>query len=137
MTDLFRWHLAEEVEHRTVAYDLFEHLCQNQFGFFISRQALMAVVIPVIVKVVADSFRHIAKQDEKAKQLSQHSWIRLLMMLENAGRENDHVPTVRLLIQSIVRWTSPTFHPINEGDTQQALDRLAQSPAAQAAVGRN
>jgi predicted metal-dependent hydrolase len=60
-----------------------------------------------------------------------------LKMLEDVGRENDHVPTVRLLIQSILRWTLPSFHPIDEGDTQQALDRLARSPAAQAAVGRH
>ncbi|HEX4870522.1 MAG TPA: metal-dependent hydrolase, partial [Moraxellaceae bacterium] len=39
MADLFRWHLAEEVEHRTVAYDLYRHLCQSEFGFYLSRQA--------------------------------------------------------------------------------------------------
>jgi predicted metal-dependent hydrolase len=36
MADLFRWHLAEEVEHRTVAFDLFEHLCQNASRVFMS-----------------------------------------------------------------------------------------------------
>lgn len=137
MTDLFRWHLAEEVEHRTVAFELFEHLCGNQLGFYISRQALMVAVIPVILKVAADGFRHMTEQDPTSEYLSHYSWISILQALEKTGRKTDHVPTASLIIKSIGRWISPKFDPIDEGDTQQALERLAQSPAARAAIGLN
>jgi predicted metal-dependent hydrolase len=137
MTDLFRWHLAEEVEHRNVAFDLFEHLCNNQLGFYVSRQALMAIVAPVIVKVVCDSFRHLADQDEAIKPLSKYSIVKLLKELEAVGQATDHVPTFSLLVKATTRWTWPRFHPKYEGDTQQALDYFAKSPAARAAIGLN
>jgi uncharacterized protein len=29
--DLFRWHLVEEIEHRTVAFDVYKHVCGGYF----------------------------------------------------------------------------------------------------------
>ncbi len=63
MVDLFKWHLAEEVEHRTVAFDLFEHLCQSQLGFYVSRQALMAIVFPLFIYFISEGGRSLARQD--------------------------------------------------------------------------
>jgi predicted metal-dependent hydrolase len=43
------------------------------------------------------------------------------------------VPTFGFLLNATLRWVSPRFYPIHEGNTEQALAYLARSPAAQAA----
>lgn len=139
MTDLFTWHLAEEVEHRTVAFDLFQHLCQTQLGFYISRQVLMAAIFPLFIHFLADGFRHLASQDKDSKatyKLAQQSIVRLLIELERNGRRTDNVPTFSFIVAGTLRWLSPRFHPETEGDTQQALDYMARSPAARAAASQ-
>lgn len=136
MADLFRWHLAEEVEHRTVAFDLFQHLCKTQLGFYLSRQALMAIVFPLFVYFLAESGRSLGKQDKDrySRRLARQSILRLILELERVGRRTDNVPTFSFMLRATLRWASPRFHPITEGNTQQALDYLARSPAAQAAA---
>jgi len=137
MADLFRWHLAEEVEHRCVAYDLFEHLCRTQLGFYVSRQALMAVVFPMFLFALSESYRELASQDRSdraSRALSRRSLLRLLLELERVGQRTGNVPPFSFLVAGALRWISPRFHPATEGDTQQALDYLARSPAARAAM---
>jgi len=136
VADLFRWHLAEEVEHRTVAYDLFEHLVDHRAGFFLGRQALMALVFPIFLYVITESGRMLARQDPdpRARQLARSSLLRVLMRIEKVGRETDHVPTLSFIAERTLRWAVPGFHPETEGDTAQALDYIARSPAAQAAA---
>lgn len=136
MVDLFKWHLAEEVEHRTVAFDLFEHLCKTQLGFYVSRQALMALVFPLIVYFIAEGGRTLYRQDPdpQVRRFGRMMIPRLLRELERVGQQTDNVPTFTFLVNATLRWLAPGFHPIDEGDTQQALDYLARSPAAQAAV---
>lgn len=134
VADLFRWHLAEEVEHRTVAYDLFEHLCRTQLGFYISRQALMAIVFPLFLYIVTESGRSLARQDPdpESQKMARKTVLRMLWELQRIGKRSDTVPTFTFLLDRTVRWASPKFHPITEGDTQQALAYIARSPAAQA-----
>ena len=134
VADLFRWHLAEEVEHRTVAFELFEHLCKTQLGFYISRQALMVLVFPAFIYLLGDTARVLAKQDPHpdAQKLARQSMLGVLWGLERRGRLTDNGPTFTFLLERAVRWLSPTFNPIYEGNTQQALDYIARSPAAQA-----
>lgn len=137
MADLFRWHLAEEVEHRSVAFDLFEHLCQTQLGFYVSRQVIMAAVFPLFLHFIADGFRELAKQDRtnrSVRRLARGSLPRLLLELERTGRRTENVPTFTFLVAGTLRWLSPRFHPVTEGNTEQALAYLARSPAAQAAA---
>jgi len=134
VADLFRWHLAEEVEHRTVAFDLYEHLCQNQLGFYVSRQALMAAVFPLFLYFLASTGRNLARQDTDAEslKLGKQSLLRLVLKLETVGRKTENVPKLSFLTLATIRWISPKFNPIDEGNTQQALDYFAKSPAVQA-----
>lgn len=139
MADLFRWHLAEEVEHRSVAFELFEHLCSTQLGFYISRQALMALVFPLFIYFLIDGGRSLAQQDSDtySKWIARQAWPRLLLEFERVGRRTDNVPTFSLLVAATLRWLSPSFHPVHEGNTAQALSYLARSPAAQRAAQNN
>lgn len=135
MTDLFRWHLAEEVEHRTVAFDLYEHLCQTELGFYLSRQALMAIIFPLFVYFIFDANRFLSGQDQdpQVKKLARKSLLQMLWQLEQVGRDTDHVPSFSLLVKATVRWIAPDFHPVTEGNTEQALAYLAQSAGVLAA----
>jgi len=136
MVDLFKWHLAEEVEHRTVAFDLFEHLCKSQLGFYVSRQALMAIVFPLFIYFISEGGRSLARQDPdpQVRKLGRTLIPQLLVQLEQTGKQTRNVPTFTFLVNATLRWLSPRFHPIHEGDTEQALAYLARSPAAQAAA---
>lgn len=138
MADLFRWHLAEEVEHRTVAYDLFRHLCETEFGFYVSRQALMAIIFPLFLYFLADGGRSLAKQDQDgySRWIARQTVVRLMFELERVGKRTQNVPTFGFLLRATLRWVSPRFHPITEGNTEQALAYLARSPAARAAAER-
>ncbi|MDC0662502.1 metal-dependent hydrolase [Marinobacter sp. SS21] len=135
MVDLFKWHLAEEVEHRTVAFDLFEHLCRTQLGFYAGRQVLMAIVFPLFVYFLVEGGRTLYRQDADPaiRKHGSSSIPRILQELERVGNATKNVPTFSFLVKATLRWVSPSFNPIDEGDTQQALDYLARSPAAQAA----
>jgi len=134
VADLFRWHLAEEVEHRHVAFELFEHLCKTQLGFYLSRQALMSIVFPLIIYMLTDTARQLAGQDpdQQARKLARKSVLRILWEMERQSRRYDHTPTFTLMVERTLRWLSPKFDPINEGDTAQALAYIARSPAANA-----
>ena len=136
MADLFRWHLAEEVEHRTVAFDLFQHLCQTELGFYVSRQALMVVIFPLFVYALTEAGRSLARQDKDrySRWMARQNIARLLLELERVGRRTENVPTFSFLLAATVRWLSPRFHPVSEGNTEQALAYLARSPAARAAT---
>lgn len=136
MADLFRWHLAEEVEHRCVAYDLYRHLSQTELGFYLSRQALMAVVFPLFLYFLAEGGRSLARQDPDpvARRMGGQSLPRLLWELERTGRRTENVPTFSFIVRATLRWVSPRFHPVTEGNTEQALAYLARSPAARAAA---
>lgn len=138
VADLFRWHLAEEVEHRTVAFDLFQHLCETQLGFYVSRQLLMVIVFPLFLYYLSEGGRSLAKQDKDrySRWIARQSIVRILLELERVGKRTENVPTFSFLVRATLRWLSPRFHPITEGDTQQALDYLARSPAARAAAMR-
>lgn len=132
VADLFRWHLAEEVEHRTVAFDLFEHLCRTQLGFYISRQALMALVFPLFIYAVMEGYRSIASQDQdkQARKWSKAMLPLVLWRMEKIGRKSDNIPAFSYLCRRTLLWVKPWFHPKTEGNTEQALAYLAQSPAA-------
>lgn len=139
MADLFRWHLAEEVEHRSVAFDLYEHLCKTELGFYVSRQAMMAAVFPLFIYLFMDGYRQLAAQDhddERSLRLARSSMLRLLLELESNGISRENVPRFSAFCMATLHWISPRFHPESEGNTEQALNYLARSPAARAALAR-
>lgn len=136
MADLFKWHLAEEVEHRTVAFDLHRHLCRTGLGFYLSRQLLMLFVFPLFVYFVFAGTRFLAAQDKdpQVRAIGRFGWLKMTRTMERIGRSTDHVPAFSFLLKGTLRWLSPRFHPISEGNTQQALDYIARSPAARQAL---
>lgn len=132
VTDLFRWHLAEEVEHRTVAYDLYRDMCSNKPVFYVTRILMMLLVFPVFLFLVWDALKFLCQQDEnqEVKQIGKISMFGAIKRLQTTGNTTDRVPSFSYMLKHTIAWFKYNFHPITEGDTQQALDYFAKSPAA-------
>jgi uncharacterized protein len=124
MLDLLRWHGAEEVEHRSVAFDVYQELSGN----YLRRLATMASVVPVIVGLWAFGTKYLMAHDPEAASGNRPSFRRYVRVSRRTGR----LPTFGYLVRAGARYCRPGFHPSQEALTEEALAYLARSPAARA-----
>lgn len=125
MLDLLRWHGAEEVEHRHVAFDLYNHLD----GRYVRRMRTYALAVIGIFYLWIRATKYLIEHDPTpGPQVSSRfvpGWL--------AGARKGFLPDAAGIFVPIVRYLSPTYNPRNEGSTSQAVAYLAKSPAAVAA----
>ncbi len=123
MLDLMRWHGAEEVEHRTVAFDAYRALAGEGLKAYVGRQAAMAIAFPIMVVVWLKAAAHLGKVDGtvEGQKLGKKSLPRLIWELDRVGRKTDRLPTVSSLLGSLRLWAKPGHHPEHDGDIQAAL----------------
>ncbi|KZB85105.1 metal-dependent hydrolase [Amycolatopsis regifaucium] len=122
MLDLLRWHGAEEVEHRSVAFDLFMHL-DGRYG---RRVRSMIVVTPVLAWVFLRGTRFLMRNDPaRPGKTSFRTYLRVAKL--------GLLPSGRQLGREILPYFRKSYHPAETGDTDQAVAYLANSPAALAA----
>lgn len=122
MLDLLRWHGAEEVEHRAVAYDVFMHVD----GRWFRRVRTYAVSGVVLLWLFFRGVKHLMKADPSVK--GRPHWWSLIR-----SKRKGMTPGYLDLLRWSLRYFSRRYHPANEGSTAQAVAYLAQSPAALAA----
>lgn len=123
MADLLHWHGAEEVEHRCVAFDLYQHLG----GRYPTRYYLMVLATPLILSLQAGAATHIMRQDPAlaGKQPNMFrpwfwlEWQRLAMKRQ--------LPSLPWMLKEELRYLMPGYHPRHEADTGPALDYLRRS----------
>ncbi|MHA6759162.1 metal-dependent hydrolase [Streptacidiphilus sp. PAMC 29251] len=125
MLDLIRWHGAEEVEHRSVAYDLLRHLDPG----YLRRVRAMAITGPVMLKLWISGTRFLLAHDPELASAVVPSW----RGYTSASRRG-LLPRLGRASRSAARYLSPRYHPTQEGSTRQAVAYLGTSPAARAAA---
>ena len=121
-----RWHGAEEVEHRSVAHDLHVHLG----GSFVTRQLTMLLVIAILVYLLADGTRTLLDQDPSLRGAKRQGFLRTWWRLGKQGL----LPNLARTFRDVARYFNPWYHPEHEANTQEALEYLANSPAARRAA---
>jgi len=125
MLDLLRWHGAEEVEHRAVAFDLYQHLD----GRYWRRVRQMLVVAPGMAAMWLQGVRFLMANDPTGRRRPR---------LRDAirARRRYGLPGLWRLFWLVAPYLRPSYHPSQHGSTSQAVAYLASSPAAVAADQR-
>jgi predicted metal-dependent hydrolase len=123
MLDMLRWHGAEEVEHKAVAFDTMKHL---RAGYL--RQARTQLVVgPVLLLLWIRGVRFMYSVDPYLPSGTKPRW-RDYLRTARRGL----VPGPFRLIRVVGSYYRPGFHPSELGGLERAVDYLAASPAARA-----
>ena len=123
MLDLVRWHGAEEVEHRNVAFDAYMYVDGSYF-----RRARTGVMASFLLLVIfAWATTHLYRNDPTCRK--QRFWGFQLIEAVRKGL----VPSGVHFINEIPTYLRRDFHPSQMGPIDTALRYLARSPATQAA----
>ena len=126
MLDLLRWHGAEEIEHRSLVFDVYQNVCGN----YALRALIMLPTAPIFVFLWLAGVRFLMAHDPTITAKPRwRDWLR-------AARQY-RVPGPWMLIMTVpIRYLRPSYHPSTEACTQLAMDYLEHSPVARAARER-
>lgn len=126
MLDLFRWHGAEEVEHRNVAHDVTLY-----FDVGYGRRMLsMAVSYIGVILLISRGAKFLVHADPS---MPNYGYTRLWIGFFGAMRRGA-LPNIFQLVGGAARYMKRSYTPEAEGNTAQAVAYLAKSPAAKAAA---
>lgn len=124
MLDLLRWHGAEEVEHRAVAFDLYEHLD----GRYVPRVRFFLFAMPFFALLWVRGARYLIAHDREPAAPRRLRW----RDVGRAGRRG-LLPRPLEILRLLTPYLRPGYHPSHTGSTSRAVAYLASSPAARAA----
>ncbi len=124
LSDFYRWHGAEEVEHRHVSYNVAKY-----FGMDYVAQALAGVLVTVVATaMIFRGTKFLVREDPALPNLG---YPRLLWRLHASSRRGS-IPAMGTVIRSMLRMLRRDYDPVDEASTAQAVAYLATSPAARA-----
>ncbi len=120
MIDLVRWHGAEEVEHRSVAFDVFQELCGSYSRRVVS---IAGATVGLIGAWIIATHVLLTLDPTVSGKAARFSW----KDLRAAGRDQ-RLPDVIQLAASVRDYMRRDHHPSQVGSTERALAYLASSP---------
>ncbi|WP_372864992.1 metal-dependent hydrolase [Spongiibacter sp.] len=130
MVDLLRWHGAEEVEHRCVAFDLYRHLCRLPAPLrYLLDMLLIMLVVPVMLFIWNSGAAYMMRQDPQLRSYHPSVWRPWIWREWRRAAAAGFIPSVGWLLWQALRYLRPGYHPTDEADTEPALLYLASSPA--------
>lgn len=121
MLDLLRWHGAEEMEHRNVAFDVFQHI-DGSYARRVRTAVLAAFGLLVLWLYIA-SWMYANDPTSSRRRMP---WPLAFFL----GVRRGLMPGVRFLFREIPQYLRRGFHPSQMGPIDKAVRYLAQSPAA-------
>lgn len=95
-------------------------------GSFVTRQLTMLLVIAILVYLLADGTRTLLDQDPSLRGAKRQGFLRTWWRLGKQGL----LPNLARTFRDVARYFNPWYHPEHEANTQEALEYLANSPAA-------
>ena len=129
MLDLLRRHGAEEVEHRAVAFDMYQHCGGTGTPRYARRIAGMAVTAPVMLYMWVWGTAYLMRHDPRLAGRLRYS-----LAEHNRSVDKGLLPTWKELGAAIPRYVRRSYHPSREGSLSRAVEYLRRSPAARAAA---
>jgi uncharacterized protein len=125
MLDLMRWHGAEEVEHRSVAFDVYQHVSGNYVRRLVS---MVLTVIGLTIGFIIGGSLLLSADTTTSQRFTLRSFRRA----SRAG----HLPSYSYALRAVPTYLRRDYHPSNEGSTEVALAYLAASPGVAAGPRR-
>ena len=128
MVALLKWHGAEEIEHRCVAYDVHATL-----GGGSTSERITQVVfgLPFLLALTLAGSDVILKQDPVLGERKLRPWKPAFWREWRRAARVGHLPSISWLAKEQLRYLHPRYHPIHEGCAETAMAYLEGSEQQQ------
>lgn len=103
---MWTWHALEETEHKAVAYDVWDHVYENDLRTYLARTSTMAITSAVFLTALAYFHAQMVLADEKTKGERIKGYIALGKVLFAKDK-----PSIRTYLPQFFDYFRRDFHP--------------------------